>query len=515
MRPASRTLLVPVLAGTDTIATLGLANNFSAVNTFSNSTPNTLGTINGALVVAAGGAGINGGLTVGFSLDVGGGNSIGAAFQGATVRDVNSKGLQLGYKTGGVSAGQTLAQVVWTDTVGVAGSLAMATKDIAGTVVSIHAGSGLAQVGKFDAVGLTLPITTGTTLTVSSTAANSVALAGGMTVAGVATFNGAPTVVNATQPEWFLNASGKQWSVRYRAGASQLSFTEIGVAEWFTITNGTGAVNFGGTLGCGSTTIAGTLRSNGATGGANGFGTADDTSINPLSWSPTAHTILGGVGNSGSLALVASVNQTANSTSLFSLTPNVAWRPLALRASTITININGAGTSSHTFSGNSYTNFCTDVAVSSSTGSIVVGNGVAATSIGLGGGNVNAGGTLIVGGKTTHNGSTAIHRVTFGDANYTALVSDTMIATSVAFTAPRTITFPTGATMGAGTIIAVCDEAGAVGAINTLTLSAQAGETIASTAGAALTLVKNTARSVVLLLCTGNATPAYIVLSNL
>ena len=157
----------------------------------------------------------------------------------------------------------------------------------------------------------------------------------------------------------------------------------------------------------------------------------------------------------------------------------------------------------------------TTSASSSITGAVTIGNGVAATSVAIGGGNINAGGTLIVGGKTTHNGSTAIHRVTFGDASYTALVSDTMIATSAAFTAPRTITLPAGATMGAGTIIAVCDEFGAVGAVNTLTLSAQAGETIASTSGAALTLVKTTARSVVLLLCTGNATPAYIVLSNL
>ena len=81
---------------------------------------------------------------------------------------------------------------------------------------------------------------------------------------GQSFFDGAPYARHATQPEWFLTATGssKTWSVRYRTGATALAFTEVGVAEWFTIADGTGAVSFGGTLSSGAATVTGALQVN-------------------------------------------------------------------------------------------------------------------------------------------------------------------------------------------------------------------------------------------------------------
>jgi hypothetical protein len=121
-------------------------------------------------------------------------------------------------------------------------------------------------------------------------------------------------------------------------------------------------------------------------------------------------------------------------------------------------------------------------------------------------------GNQVFNGKTTHNGGVALHRVTFADANYTVLTSDTIVATAAAFTASRTITLPTAASFGAGGLLIISDDFQSVGAVNTLTIQANGAENILTTAAAANTLVKNTARCAVILLCTGTA---WIVLSNL
>ena len=174
-----------------------------------------------------------------------------------------------------------------------------ATDITSGTLSAARGGTGVSNAGTLTNANNTT-ITGGGTLalggfalTVPATgtaallgAAN--AFAGNNTFAGTSAFDGAPTARNSTQPEWFLEATGssKQWSVRYRAGSSQLSFTEIGVAEWLTITNGTGAVAFGGTLAAGATTITGALTVN--SGGASSFTAAASATTGALNVYPNA-----------------------------------------------------------------------------------------------------------------------------------------------------------------------------------------------------------------------------------
>ncbi len=65
-------------------------------------------------------------------------------------------------------------------------------------------------------------------------------------------------------------------------------------------------------------------------------------------------------------------------------------------------------------------------------------------------------------------------RTTFGNANYTALITDREIVTSVAFTAPRTVTLIDGLNAGAEVIVA--DEFQTVTSTNTLTIQAPSGK---------------------------------------
>jgi len=67
-------------------------------------------------------------------------------------------------------------------------------------------------------------------------------------------------------------------------------------------------------------------------------------------------------------------------------------------------------------------------------------------------------------------------RTTFGDANYSMVATDKLIATSVVFTAPRTLTLVSAASVNPGQIVYVIDEADAVGATNTLTVAVQSGQ---------------------------------------
>lgn len=67
---------------------------------------------------------------------------------------------------------------------------------------------------------------------------------------------------------------------------------------------------------------------------------------------------------------------------------------------------------------------------------------------------------------------------TFGNVNYTASVTDRTIATSVTFTAQRTITLPAVASYNAGQQLVIVDSFGAINGANTLIIAAGAGDTI-------------------------------------
>lgn len=63
-----------------------------------------------------------------------------------------------------------------------------------------------------------------------------------------------------------------------------------------------------------------------------------------------------------------------------------------------------------------------------------------------------------------------------GDADYTILTTDRVVALTAALTAPRTWSLPTG--LVGGTVIEIVDEVGGIGSTNTLTITATGAETI-------------------------------------
>ena len=65
-----------------------------------------------------------------------------------------------------------------------------------------------------------------------------------------------------------------------------------------------------------------------------------------------------------------------------------------------------------------------------------------------------------------------------GDANHTILPTDRTVATSAAFTAPRTWTLPAASSFNAGQPLRVTDAAGGLSSINTLTLAAAGSDTL-------------------------------------
>ncbi len=69
-------------------------------------------------------------------------------------------------------------------------------------------------------------------------------------------------------------------------------------------------------------------------------------------------------------------------------------------------------------------------------------------------------------------------RTAVSDANYAILATDRYVATSVAFSAPRSWTLPPASTMNPGQEIVIYDEAGAVTAANTLTILRSGTDTV-------------------------------------
>lgn len=179
-----------VFSDTAKLAMQAYSSTFASVPAFQNSgligMLNTTGSLyfytNGATrqsIAPTGLITMTNGLTVNGATDFGAGLNLGATYQGTIIRDSAAERVRVGYKTGGVSTGLVPCQLLFTDTVGSSGSLGVATRDIAGAVVSIHAGSGVAQVAVFGSGGLSIPLTTDSTSVTTGTSIN----AGGQGVA--------------------------------------------------------------------------------------------------------------------------------------------------------------------------------------------------------------------------------------------------------------------------------------------------------------------------------------------
>lgn len=94
-----RTLSVPVLTGSDTIATLAVANNFSAINTFSNTTASTSKDTGG--VIMEGGLGVEGDIFGGVSINAAAGLFSGdySSSAGMTFKSADGSAASLAFRT--------------------------------------------------------------------------------------------------------------------------------------------------------------------------------------------------------------------------------------------------------------------------------------------------------------------------------------------------------------------------------------------------------------------------------
>jgi hypothetical protein len=86
-----------------------------------------------------------------------------------------------------------------------------------------------------------------------------------------------------------------------------------------------------------------------------------------------------------------------------------------------------------------------------------------------------------------------------GDADYTILTTDRVVALTASLTAPRSWTLPAAANVAGGTTLDIIDEAGGIGSTNTLTITRSASDTI----NGATTSVLSIARSGVRLISDG------------
>ncbi len=292
-------------------------------------------------------------LTVNGETTTGSGLTYGATYHGLTVRDAAAQRVLVGYKSGGVSTGSIPAQIIWTDTVGTSGSLGIAARDINGSVISLHAGTGAPQVASFGASATSIF----TSLTVGNgVPATSVTLSAGAVTAGVGFGVGvAPT---SSLP---FNATGSSNGDI----AAQVTNTSNGTSASanFYAKNDAGKVSQLLMLGSGYTTN-GVLVANAGGLIANGAG---------------------GLFLSGQLGPVTFSASTSNS---FAERVRVSTAGNLLIGTTADTGITGAG-------GLSVAN--TTVAASAIAGAVVVGNGTAATNVSIGGGKVWAGGGAMIG----------------------------------------------------------------------------------------------------------------------
>lgn len=154
------------------------------------------------------------------------------------------------------------------------------------------------------------------------------------------------------------------FSIRSAALATNiLVFTESGTLASGTVSiaytkastsTTTGALTVAGGAGIvGSASIGSTVTVRGSSHiGAITIVTASETAPQSVSqWDSTKHALLAGPGSSTtSLALAASVDQTANACDIYALTPGAAWRSLRFRADTVSVLLGGSTTATVTVS---------------------------------------------------------------------------------------------------------------------------------------------------------------------
>ena len=163
-----------------------------------------------------------------------------------------------------------------------------------------------------------------------------------------------------------------------------------------TIGNGVAATSIG--LGGGNVNAGGTL----IVGGTSTFNgmmtdkTATDTVPGTIASFDSRHFLIK-PGTTNGLAF--SITDATGAAYITSLNPGVAWNSLNFQCANFNVNPNGSTTMFQVASTGIITCSSTTSATSSITGAVTIGNGVAATSVAIGGGNINAGGTLTVGGR--------------------------------------------------------------------------------------------------------------------
>lgn len=81
-----------------------------------------------------------------------------------------------------------------------------------------------------------------------------------------------------------------------------------------------------------------------------------------------------------------------------------------------------------------------------------------------------------------------------GDADYTILTTDRVVALTASLTAPRSWTLPAAANVAGGTAVDVIDEAGGIGSTNTLTITRSASDTINGATTAVLSIARSGVR---------------------
>lgn len=139
----------------------------------------------------------------------------------------------------------------------------------------------------------------------------------------------------------------------------------------------------------------------------------------------------------------------------------------------------------------------TSLATLGTTNTLLHGNASGAPSFSAVSLTADVSGTLPIANGGTGQGSASAARAqpalnidavtSFGNANYTASITDRTVATSVAFSAQRTVTLPTVASFNPGQQLVVIDSFGAINGANTMVIAANAADTINGVASITIT----------------------------
>lgn len=81
-----------------------------------------------------------------------------------------------------------------------------------------------------------------------------------------------------------------------------------------------------------------------------------------------------------------------------------------------------------------------------------------------------------------------------GDADYTVLTTDRVVALTASLTAPRVWTLPAAANVAGGTTLDIIDEVGGIGSTNTLTITRSASDTINGATTSVLSIARSGVR---------------------